>query len=158
MSPAEIPLHLRKAADAELKDALEAGFIEPCTHATAWCSRSFFVEKPGVGPTRVRMVSDFRPVNKILRRPGYPYEGSAQILRRLNPDEPYFSTIDLSSGYHQCEIHEDDRDLFAVILPQGKYLFRVLPQGIAPASDLFNILTDEQIMNKEGYLKIWTMS
>ena len=52
MSPAEILLHLRKAADAELKDALEAGFIEPCTHAKAWWSRSFFVEKPGVGPTR----------------------------------------------------------------------------------------------------------
>ena len=45
MSPADIPIHLRKAADKELKEALEAGFLDPCIHATKWCSRSFFVEK-----------------------------------------------------------------------------------------------------------------
>ena len=72
---------------------------------------------------------------------------------RSSGDEPYFSTIDLRSGYHQCEIHEDDRDLLAVILPQGKFHFRVLPQGIASASDLFNILTDVEIRNKDGYFK-----
>ena len=153
MNAAEIPGHLCNASETELKDMLEAGFIEPCNHPTAWCSRSFFVQKPGVGPTKVRMVSDFRPVNRILRRPGYPYEGSTQILKRLNPEEPFFSTIDLSSGYHQLTLHEDDRDLFAIILPQGKFRYRVLPQGISPASDLFNIMTDEDIRNKPGFFK-----
>ena len=45
MNAAEIPGHLRKASETELKDMLEAGFIEPCNHPTAWCSRSFFVQK-----------------------------------------------------------------------------------------------------------------
>ena len=97
MNAAEIPAHLRTAGDNELRDMLEAGFLEPCNHPTAWCSRSFFVQKPGVGPTRVRMVSDFRPVNRILARPGYPYEGSTSILKRLDPEEPFFANIDLSS-------------------------------------------------------------
>ena len=153
MTPADIPAHLRHAADKELKDALEAGFLEPCHHSTKWCSRSFFVEKQGGGPIKVRLVSDFRGINRILRRPGYPYEGSSQILRRLNPKEPFFSTIDLSSGYHQCEIDERDRDLFAVVLHQVKFRFKELPLGIAPASDIFNILMDTEIRNQDGYFK-----
>ena len=56
---------------------------------------------------KVRMVSDFRPVNRVLKRPGYPMEGSAAILKKLNPDEGYFCTIDLSSGYHQIELAEE---------------------------------------------------
>jgi hypothetical protein len=66
------------------------------------------------------MVSDFREVNRILKRPGYPMEGSSLILKRLNPNEAFFATLDLSSGYHQIELAEESRDLFAIILPMGK--------------------------------------
>ena len=45
------------------------------------------------------------------------------------------------------------RDLFCVILPQGKYRYTVLPQGAASSCDIFNIITDEGIRNKEGHFK-----
>ena len=111
------------------------------------------MEKHHTDPVAVRLVSDFRGVNRILKRPGYPMEGSHQIMKSLNPEEPYFATFDLSSGYHQCRLDPRDRDLFSVILPQGKYRFKVLPQGIKPASDLFNILTDPGLRNQEGFYK-----
>ena len=65
-------------------------------------------------------MADFREVNRTLKRPGYPMDGSSLILKRLNPDEAYFSTLDLSSGYHQIRLAEARRDLFTIILPQGK--------------------------------------
>ena len=46
-TPTEIPIHLRDAADRELKNAIEAGILEECSWPTQWCSRGFFVEKGG---------------------------------------------------------------------------------------------------------------
>ena len=39
----------------------------------------------------------------------------------MDPDHRYYGMMDMSNGYHQIEIPEGDRDLFAIILPQGKY-------------------------------------
>ena len=151
----ETPLHLQRAASAELARILKAGMIEECKTATSWCSRGFFVTKPSsdASDVKVRLVSDFRGVNKILRRPGHPMDGSSMILKRLNPSEGFFCTIDLSSGYHQIALAEESRDLFAIVLPQGKYRYTVLPQGAASSCDIFNLLTDSNIRNKVGYYK-----
>ena len=153
MTPIETPIHLQKAAGDELSKMLKAGFIEPVTHATDWCSRAFFVAKPNSDPIKARLVTDFRNVNRILRRPGYPMEGSALLLKRLEPEDTMFATIDLSSGYHQVPLAEESRDLFSIILPQGKYRFTVLPQGTSSSCDIFNIVTDGDIRNKKGYFK-----
>ena len=85
-------------------------------------------------------------------------EGSAAILKKLNPDEGYFCTIDLSSGYHQIELAEESRDLFAVVLPNGKYRFTVLPQGTSSSCDVFNIITDVGIRNVENSTRMWMIS
>ena len=70
---------------------------------------------------KVRMVADFRNLNKILKRPGVPVEGSTQLLKRMNPAHRYFGVLDMTSGYNQIQIPEQYRDLFTIILPQGKY-------------------------------------
>ena len=94
---------MQNVANAELSRIMQAGQLEECQHATNWCGRRFFVTKPSSTPDsiKVRLVSDFRGVNKILRRPGYPMDGSSLILKRLDPNETFFATIDLSSRYHQ---------------------------------------------------------
>merc|ERR1711954_537412 len=50
-----------------------------------------------------------------------------------------------SHGYYQVEIDERDCDIFSFLVPQGKYRFCKLSQGAKPASDLFKIITDEEI-------------
>jgi hypothetical protein len=141
-TPIETPIHMQKAASQELSRILK--------QATNWCARGFFVTKPSstASDIKVRLVSVFRGVNKIFRRPGYPMDGSSLILRRLNPNESFFATIDLSSGYHQVALDEASRDLFCVILLQGKYRYTVLPQGAASSCDIFNLITDEGIRNR----------
>ena len=75
------------------------------------------------------------------------------ILKREEPDECFFGSVDLSSGYHQIPLHEESKDLFCIILPQGKFRFTVLPQGTSPSCDIFNICTDDEIRGELGYFK-----
>merc|ERR1711951_275953 len=140
-TPKEIPCHLRKAADKELKRCLKAGQIEPCTHWTKWLSRGMFVGKAVKEgeEVRARLVSDFRVLNKALKRPNYPIEGSSQLIKQVNPRHRFWITLDFTSGYHQCALHEDDRDYFSIILPQGKFRYAVHPQGASSLSDFFLI-------------------
>ena len=59
----------------------------------------------------------------------------------------------MSSGYFQVELAEESRDLFCIVLPQGKYRYCVLPQGGAISSDYFNIATDDELRGEEGIYK-----
>merc|ERR1711954_11718 len=43
------------------------------------------------------------------------------------------------------EIDKRDRDLFSFVVPHGTYRFCRLAQGSKPASDLFDIITDDEI-------------
>ena len=72
----EIPIHMQKAANQELSRFLKAGQLEECKKVTDWCARGFFVTKPSstASDINVRLVADFRYINKILRRPGYPMD------------------------------------------------------------------------------------
>ena len=82
-TPIKTPRFLQKAANEELSKMIKAGFLEPVEKATTWCSRGFFVSKPGSNKLKARLVSDFRNLNRVLRRPGYPLDGSSMILKRL---------------------------------------------------------------------------
>ena len=90
------------------------------------------------GEPKARLVSDLRGVNKILKRVGHPLDGSSHILK-------YYAVCDLSMGYHQLALHEDSKDLFSIVLPQGKFRYGCMPQGAGPSSDLFIIHTDPQL-------------
>ena len=84
MTPAPIPVHLRQAADNELKHCLDAGVLEECNHATEWVSRGMFVPKAVKPGERLRsmLVSDLRGINKNLKKSLYPNEGSQALLKR----------------------------------------------------------------------------
>ena len=97
---------------------------------------------------KVRLVSDFRGMDKILCPPGYPMDCSSLFLKKLDPNETFFATIDLSSRYPLVFFDPASRNLFSVILPQGKFRYTVLPQDVAvldlgtpmPRSTLFQDL------------------
>ena len=43
--PAEIPVHLRSAAEREISRLIKAGTLEPCEHPSDWSSRGLFVKE-----------------------------------------------------------------------------------------------------------------
>ena len=61
---------------------MKAGILEEVSWATDWCSRSFFIEKAGA-PGKLRMVTDFKKVNKYLRRLGWPFPSANKIMKAL---------------------------------------------------------------------------
>merc|ERR1711888_339789 len=91
----------------ELQRMLNSGMIEPIQGYTENLSREFFLEKPGKETVKARLVADFRGINRKLRRPEHPLEGSWGILRRLDPHDKYFAAVDFSSGFSQLPLAEE---------------------------------------------------
>ena len=139
--PFNTPYHLRSAFDQEIRDMLDAGVLEPMgLKERAWCSRSFPVLK-GDGSS-VRLVSDFKNVNRCIKRPTHPTDSDNQLLRQISPTSRYFCTIDCVSGYHHIPITEESSNLLVIATPAGRFRMKVLAQGVSSASDIFNIVTD----------------
>ena len=131
--PTETPKHLQNAADEELARLLKSGCLEPVHHPT---SRAIFIQKHTKdGTIKARLVTDLRDVNSNTKRVGTPLDGSSHILKRFQSDETWFCSVDMSSGYHQVNLHEDSRETFTIVLPAGKFRYCVLPQGASVSSD-----------------------
>jgi hypothetical protein len=49
----------------------------------------------------------------------------------------YATTIDLNMGYYSMPLSDEAKKLCVISLPWGLYQYEVLPQGIKPATDIF---------------------
>ena len=116
-----------------------------------WCTQGFFMPKPSTG--KLRLVTDYRNLNKALARPEWPFLPSEAVRRRIDPGARVFGALDLTSGYHQVPLTEANRDLTTFTLPFGRYRYEVLPMGLMPLSDIFNINSDKAITGLEATLK-----
>jgi len=93
LSPVE-----REEVARTLKELLAKGFIEPSS--SPFVSPILFVRKK---EGTLRMVVDYRGVNKITERNQYPLPRVDDLLDQLNGAK-VFSSLDLMSGYHQVRI------------------------------------------------------
>ena len=141
--PFDVPFHLRKGWETEIRNALEGDILRPVTEPTDWSAKAFAVPKSD--PTKVRLVADFRQLNRALKRPHWPTESSGQLLRHIDPKAKFFCTIDATSGYHQVPVCKESQKFLTIITQQGRFQYTVTPQGVCSSSDLFNLLTDGQV-------------
>ena len=144
--PFDTPFYLRKSWEKELREALEGEILVPNTNPSQWASRAFPVQKSD--PSKVRIVADFRELNKALVRPHWPTKSSNQLLHHIDPKARSFCTIDACSGYHQVRLCPESQDLCTIITQEGRLSYTVTPQGVCSSSDLWNLLTE--------HYKIWT--
>ena len=110
-----------------------------------WASKAFPVLKGN--RKEVRIVSDFKTLNKAIEQPFWPTESSSQLIRNIEPDSRFFVTLDLTSGYHQVKVEKESRNLLVISTPSGRYPYTVLAQGVCSAGDMFNYVTD-------GYVRV----
>ena len=109
----------------------------------------------------MRLVTNLKPVNKIVDKVGYPLDGSTQILRRLDPQETCFAVVDLVQGFHQIQLHQDSRDLISIILPQVKYGSTdspASPKDALSATICLIFLPTLRSEERRDIIKIWTTS
>ena len=88
--------HIHKAeVRAELDRLLSLGIIERCDESQ-WGSPTFFIPKKH--NKGVRMVTDFRRLNKMLIRKPYPIPKISEVLQELEGLQ-WATALDLTMGY-----------------------------------------------------------
>ncbi len=92
----------------------------------------------------LRMVVDYRKLNKLTKRDAYPLPRIEETFTLLSGSK-WFTVLDLKSGYYQLEVEESDRPKTAFTTPFGNWQFRRLPQGLTNSPATFQ-RTMEKVM------------
>ena len=127
-----IPLAVRPAVAKELQRLQDEGYIEPF-EASEWVSPIVVAHKPD-GP--VRLCIDLHDVNSKIIVERYPMPNIHKMLSALESAK-VFTTIDLSSVYHQIPLTDESKDITTFITTEGLFRFTWIPFGLASASPVF---------------------
>ena len=135
--PYKPALSQRKVIEDEIDRMLKHNIVEPST--SPYASPVVLVTKKDGSP---RFCVDYRGLNAQTVKNSWPIPNINDCLDSLAGGK-YFSTLDLASGYNQCEVDEADREKTAFICHKGLFQFRVLPFGLCNAPATF-----EQLMER----------
>ena len=79
---------------------------------------------------------DYRQLNKKIVNDKFPLTRIEDVLDKLGRAK-YFSTLDMTSSFHQIPLHRDSRPLTAFSTPKGHFQFKRLPFGLKISSNSF---------------------
>lgn len=138
----------RKEVQDQISKMLEQGIIRPSE--SAWSSPIWVVPKKidSTGKQKWRLVVDFRKLNEKTIDDKYPIPNISDILDKLGNCN-YFTTLDLASGFYQCQMNESDIHKTAFTVEHGHFEFLRMPMGLKNSPSTFqrvmdNVLKDLQ--------------
>ena len=103
----------------------------------------------------LRLCTDFRWLNARTIKDAHPLPHQADALAALGGNA-YFSTMDLTSGYYNVDVHEEDKKFTAFTSQFGLYEYNRLPQGLcnSPATfmRMMAIFGDQNFLSLLCYL------
>ena len=139
-----LPHAMRETLDKEIDSMLAMGIIEPST--AAYASPIVIVKKPD-GSNRVCV--DYRRLNKTTVFDPEPMPSAEEIFAKLSSDR-YFSKFDLSKGYWQVPMREQDKDFTTFVCHRGLFRFTVMPFGLVNAPATFSRLMRRLLRNTQN--------
>ena len=86
---------------------------------TEWCSPAVWIPKGD--NVRVRLCTDYRELNKLVKCPVHPSPSTREILQVIPATAKYFAKLDAVHRYFQLELDEESSKLTTLLLPQGKF-------------------------------------
>ena len=132
-----IALALKPHAEKEIKRLMDLDIIEPSN--SPYNSPAFILEKKGAKGenTKYRLISDLRLVNKHVIRSFQPLPDMDSLTSLWNGCK-LWSSLDMSQGYFQLELHEDSRPITSSSIPGvAKFQYKRIPLGLSSSSSHF---------------------
>ena len=141
-----IPFHVRSDVEKELKRLEELDIIEKVDGPTPWISPIVVVPKKS---DEVRICIDMREANQAVKREKHLMPTIDDLVADLN-GAAVFTTLDLSSGYHQLELAEESRHITTFSTHLGLRRYKRLLFGINAASEIFQNTIEELLTGLPG--------
>ena len=125
-----IPPHHLQEVRSQIEDLVERGITE--TSTSPYAAPIVVVRKKSRG---LRLHCDYHRLNAQTVRDKFSLPRIDECLDALARSN-VFSTLDLSSGFHQMSVAEEDQPKTAFTCPLGQFQWRRLPFGLtnAPAT------------------------
>ena len=129
--PYPVPKHHEQVFKDELDRLCAAGVLSR-TGASVWLSPTFLIPKKD---GRVRWITDFRELNKVIKRRVYNLPKIQEILTKRKGYR-FFTKIDISMHYYTFELDEESKNLCTICTPFGNYKYNRLAMGINQSPDI----------------------
>ncbi|KAL3999269.1 calcium/calmodulin-dependent serine protein kinase [Sarotherodon galilaeus] len=144
------PCHYEKFRTA-LDEMEESGIIRKSQ--SEFSSPLVLVVKPNGD---LRICNDFRWLNARTVKDAHPLPHQSDALAALGGNV-FFSTMDLTSGFYNVRLHEDDKKYTAFSSPFGLHEYNRMPQGLTNSPATFmrmmmSIFGDENFTSLLCYL------
>ena len=153
LEPNATPVHQRSYAvpqmhrdvfKHELDRLVEIGVLSR-QEESEWAAPTFIIPKKD---GRVRFISDFRELNKCLKRRVYPLPNIGEVLRRRTGYK-FLTKLDISMCYYTFELDDESKDLCTIVTPFGKYKYNRLPMGVKQSPDVAQAIMEQVLQDIE---------
>ena len=141
-----VPKGVEDKVDELVEQLLQHNIIRP-SHSP-WNAPIVVVAKKNGD---IRMCVDYRRLNSITKRPIFPIPDAQQLFDTLD-GACWFSTLDLSQGYHQVAVATEDIPKTAFTTRHGQFEYLRMPFGLCSAPATFQRLM-HHVLQKENWIQ-----
>lgn len=134
--PYRVPYHQRELLKNEINKLLKSEIIRPSD--SPWSSPVVLIIKDTPdGEKKVRLVIDYRKINKITRVDKYLIPNIQETIEDYFYSSSLFSVLDISQAFHQIEMEEEDKEKTAFTTMFGHYEYNKMPFGLVNSPSTF---------------------
>jgi hypothetical protein len=127
---------VRDSIAAEVKQQRASGLVEPSS--SPYASTVLLVPK---ADGSIRFCVDYRALNSVTKKDGYLMPKVDDNLSALK-GSMFFTSLDLSSAFHQIPMDEASKDLTSFMTPDGTFRYTRMPFGLVNGPAIFSRFID----------------